>query len=74
MDNPQIFLASRSPRRRTLIDQIGLRYQTIDIALDEQVKPGESPTAYVTRLAVEKAKLGYEKIGGGQVPVLGADT
>jgi septum formation protein len=74
MKNQQIFLASRSPRRRTLIEQLGLRYQIVDVQVDEQHHDGESPTDYVARLALEKARRGWQQIAAPAVPVVGADT
>lgn len=74
MDNPQIYLASRSPRRSTLIEQLGIRYKILDVAVDEQPREGEKPADYVKRLAVEKALCGWGKLSDGKIPVLGADT
>lgn len=74
MDKPQIYLASRSPRRRTLIEQLGIRFQTLDVDVDEQAKEGESPENYVSRLALEKALCGWKALEENNVPVLGADT
>lgn len=74
MDNPQIYLASRSPRRRTLIDQLGIRYRTLDVDVDEQPAEGEQAADYVKRLAVEKASYGWDQVSAEDKPVLGADT
>ena len=74
MENPQIYLASRSPRRRTLIEQLGIRYQTLDVEIDEQPREGEEPATYVERLALEKASSGWQQLDTGRAPVLGADT
>lgn len=74
MDSPQLYLASRSPRRRLLIEQIGLRYRTLDVEVDERPREGEAPEAYVARLALEKAKAGWELVSKDNIPVLGADT
>jgi len=72
---PVIYLASSSPRRRALLAQIGLRFRLLDVAVDETPLPGESPDAYVRRLALAKARVG--QVAAGPVdarPVLGADT
>ena len=46
-----IYLASGSPRRRELLQQIGVPFKVIRVDLDETVGPGEAPLAYVSRLA-----------------------
>src|SRR5258705_638346 len=61
-----IYLASRSPRRRELLAQIGVRFQLLmfpdrpdtDAELDEAVLDGEAPAAYVERVARAKAHAG----------------
>lgn len=70
-----LYLASRSPRRRALLEQIGLRVALIDGDTDERRQPGESPKDYVARVAKEKARLGWTRLPAGeQRPVLAADT
>lgn len=70
-----IYLASQSPRRQELLAQLGVRYETIDAAVHEQLQTGESPEQYVSRVAREKAGAGLLKLGGqAQAIVLGADT
>jgi septum formation protein len=72
---PSIYLASRSPRRRELLKQIGVVYCLIDVAIDERKQPFESPEQYVRRIAEEKAKVGADKmILDETLPVLAADT
>ena len=49
-------LASASPRRRTLLEQVGFHADDIRPAdIDESVRPGETPRQYVTRVASQKA-------------------
>ncbi|MCU7918066.1 MAG: Maf family nucleotide pyrophosphatase [Candidatus Thiodiazotropha sp. (ex Epidulcina cf. delphinae)] len=73
--NPLIYLASRSPRRRELLWQIGVSHSLADIEVDERVRPGESPGAYVLRLAVEKVRAGLQRTHERErLPVLAADT
>ena len=67
---PAIVLASASSRRRELLWQIGVAHRVAVPQLDEQTLAGESPAAYVQRLALAKA----EKIAPAGLPVLGADT
>jgi septum formation protein len=70
-----VYLASGSPRRRELLQQIGVPFRVVGAAVDEAVWSGEAPAAYVARLAAAKADLGWERhrdaIDG---PVLAADT
>jgi septum formation protein len=66
-------LASGSPRRRELLEQIGVRF-IVDVAdVDESPRAGEAPRDYVVRLAAEKAAAVFAR-RGGDLPVLGADT
>lgn len=71
---PSICLASRSPRRRELLDQIGIPHQVVTITVDETPRPGEAPAEYVIRLALEKARAGRRQAGTAMLPVLAADT
>lgn len=66
----QIILASASPRRAELLDQIGVYYQIQAVDINESQKEGESADVLVQRLAIEKA----ETIKYSDYPVLGADT
>lgn len=53
---PQIIiLASRSPRRQQLLQQIGVSFELLDIEIDETPKAAEKPLDYVQRVAKEKA-------------------
>ncbi len=70
--HPVICLASNSPRRRELLSQIGVSHIVMAADIDESVLPGESPRAYVVRLAREKA-LAIRRTGQ-ELPVLAADT
>ncbi|MFT6102308.1 MAG: septum formation protein [Candidatus Endobugula sp.] len=67
-----IYLASQSPRRRELLEQIGVEYQTLTVDVEEQRSDNESPTEYVQRLSLDKAKAGA--LLKQDHPVLGADT
>jgi septum formation protein len=70
-----LYLASQSPRRRQLLEQIGVRFGSVDVDVPEIRLPGEPPEDYVSRVAREKAGAGLLKLSGvaGAV-VLGADT
>lgn len=71
---PALYLASGSPRRRELLEQIGVPHQRIAGEVDEQVLPGEAAEAYVERLARAKAQAGLRNLQGAPGCVLGADT
>ncbi len=70
-----LYLASQSPRRRQLLEQVGIRFDTVDVDVPEARAPGEPPADYISRVAREKAGAGMLKLAGvaGAV-VLGADT
>ncbi len=76
MNKPfDIYLASASPRRRELLEQIGIRYQRLSVDVPEVREEGESPEMYVLRVALEKARAGCAcLVVGDTAPVLGADT
>jgi septum formation protein len=80
-----IYLASRSPRRRELLTQIGVRFHLLlfrDRAdtpeeVNEDPLAGEAPDAYVERVARSKAEMGWKRMlqrNLPQAPVLSADT
>ena len=80
-----IYLASRSPRRRELLSQIGVRYHLLlfrervgeNPDVDETVLAGEAPAAYVERMAKAKAEAGWRRMLQRNLPpapVLAADT
>ena len=56
-----VYLASGSPRRRELLQQIGVSFRVVAAPVDETVLPGEAPPAYVARLAVAKAEGGWKR-------------
>ena len=74
MSYPRLYLASKSPRRRLLIEQIGISYQVLDVQVDEQPLPNEPGNEFVARLALQKARAGWNQVEDGAVPVVGADT
>ena len=70
-----VYLASASPRRRELLQQIGVPFRVVGTAVDEAVRLGEAPPAYVTRLAAAKAEAGWKgSRDAADAPVLAADT
>ncbi len=72
-DQAQIILASASPRRRELLDQIGIRYRVAAADIDESPLANETPDALVQRLALAKARAIWTR-SAKTLPVLGADT
>ena len=72
MKKRKVILASSSPRRRDLLDLIGITHEVRPADVDETILSGEIPTDYAERLAREKA----EAIAGdgGTDIVIGADT
>jgi len=80
-----IYLVSRSPRRRELLAQIGVRYNLLLFRsrpesreeVNEDPLPGEAPAAYVERVARAKAESGWRRMQQRNLPpapVLAADT
>ena len=81
----RLYLASRSPRRRELLHQMGVEFNTLifrdgeraDVETDETPRAGETPLAYVERVARAKARHGLKVIQERRLParpVLSADT
>lgn len=81
----RIYLASRSPRRRELLRQIGVPFEVLLLRerpprgpdVDEAPRPGESPDDYVRRVCREKAHTGWQRVRERRLPrlpVLAADT
>lgn len=68
-----IYLASHSPRRKELLEQIAVPFSLLNVAIAEEKQAGELPEQYVLRLALEKAQAGFA-ISKQDKPVLGADT
>ena len=71
--NAQLILASASPRRKELLDQIGVRYIVHPVDIDETPKQAEAAKDYVIRVAAEKSKAGLETVDS-LLPILAADT
>src|SRR6185295_9511911 len=80
-----LYLASRSPRRRDLLKQIGVKFEPLMLRLtlprgadvEEVRQPGEAPAAYVERIAHEKAQAAARAVAMRSLfgkPVITADT
>lgn len=57
-----VVLASASPRRTALLDQLGIRHRVMPVDIDESALPDESPEAQVARLAHEKAQAAVSRL------------
>jgi septum formation protein len=73
---PDLILASASPRRRELLERLGLVLQIEPVDVDETPAPGEMARAYAQRLAAEKSDAALARLGpqATTLPVLTADT
>jgi septum formation protein len=69
-----VYLASGSPRRRELLQQIGVPFRVLGCDVDEAAHPGEAAQSYVARIAAAKAEAGWQGKPGVEAPVLAADT
>ena len=68
----QIYLASKSPRRRKLLKQLGIKFKSFSVNTVENVFDGEHPVDCVKRLALEKMKRARKKVQNGII--ITADT
>lgn len=73
MMSAQIILASASPRRQELLDQINIRHQVLPVDIDETPHENEVAEDYVQRLALQKAQAGFQ-LSATELPTLGSDT
>ncbi len=72
---PRVVLASASPRRREILTQLGITFDVEVRSVDEELLPGEDPSAYVLRLSEAKAHAVAAELGQAEsVVVIGADT
>ncbi len=69
----RLVLASSSPRRRELLESVGLSIEVINPSADEVMLGSESPEEFASRVAFEKAASVSRGLGSGSV-VIGADT
>lgn len=68
-----IVLASTSPRRKELLEQVGLRFTTAAIDIDESIVDGDAASEYVVRLAREKAQAAVPQFSDNPL-IIAADT
>jgi septum formation protein len=72
MTVPRVILASQSPRRRELLQLVGIPHTVQPADIDETYLPGEEPAAHAERLAREKAAT--VAVGDPEALVIGSDT
>ncbi|WP_133131336.1 Maf family protein [Legionella yabuuchiae] len=73
----KIYLASKSPRRRELLRQMGVDFEVLSIDIPEVMLPNETPEQYSMRVTREKLSTAWDKILTANLPalpVLCADT
>lgn len=70
---PELYLASASPRRRELLTQLGVQFSILRVDVEEQKHHSETPFEYVSRLARDKAVAGVA-VSERNLPVIGSDT
>ena len=69
-----LVLASGSPRRKEMLENMGVRFAVHVADIDESRNPGEAPEDLVTRLARDKAKAVDAQLKDADIAVLAADT
>lgn len=69
-----LYLASASPRRRELLQQIGVPFSLLAVSVDETPLPDEAAEDYVRRVALDKARAGLAVLPDANACVLAADT
>jgi septum formation protein len=69
----RLVLASASPRRKSLLAQLGVNFEVVSADIDETVLSAEEPSDYVSRLALEKCEKVFDELPKGHV-VIGSDT
>ena len=67
-----IYLASQSPRRKKLLQQLNLSFKTFSVECEEDIKKGETPLQTVKRLSKKKLSIARAKIKDGII--ITADT
>ena len=72
MNLPHIYLASRSPRRRQILEMVGIKFTLLDIEVDEDDHIADGPSNYVITLSGKKAEEASSRINEGIVAT--ADT
>jgi len=74
LSNIDLVLASGSPRRREMLESMGVIFSVHVTDTDESRNAGEAPEDLVTRLARDKAKAAHTDLAKDGVAILAADT
>ena len=69
-----VYLASQSPRRRQLLGEMGVVFQTVSADCDETVEEGVHPRDAVAILASRKCRAGESALCDEEALVIGSDT
>ena len=73
----KIYLASKSPRRKELLEQMDIDFELLVVDIPENASPSETPEAYSKRITREKLEAAWDKIQKEKLeklPILCADT
>jgi len=70
----EVVLASASPRRKELLEQIGLEFQIVPSQAEEHILPDETPEEHVVRLSIDKASEVAERDDVKGRWFIGSDT
>ncbi len=71
-NSQKIYLASSSPRRKKLLEQIGLEFEVLKFSTPESIKKNEKPIDIVKRISLEKLEAAKKKVSSGII--ITADT
>lgn len=71
---PKIILASASPRRRAILKDAGIEFQTIEVDFDEDLSQPLSPRELAISIAIGKARAAMDKLGATPAVIIAADT
>jgi septum formation protein len=66
----KIYLASKSPRRRELLEQMNISYELLLLDTPEELIPNETPYNYSYRVTEEKLIAAWNKITSDKLPLL----
>lgn len=73
----KIYLASKSPRRKELLLQMGVEFEPLSINVQEEIAANETIDVYTKRVTADKLNAAWDKIINDKLtsmPVLCADT
>ena len=74
LNQPRFYLASQSPRRLTILQELGYDFSVIKLEVDETPLVDEAPKTYVMRVARAKALAALSERENKNLPILAADT